>query len=79
MEISGKTAEEDGNVQLMEKAVTSRVLPQDKLVSVLKDTIEKRYGNVAELRYGSQVDPITFGNDEQDDVGAMGGCGGADD
>ena len=27
---------------------------------------DNRYGNVVELRYGWQVDPISFGNDEDD-------------
>lgn len=59
----GKTAEEDGVVRMADKAVTSRVLPRDKLVSVLKGVIEARYGDVVELRYGYQVDPVSFGND----------------
>jgi len=59
----GKTAEEDGAMRLSDKAVTSRVLPRDKLVSVLKGVIEARYGDVVELRYGYQVDPVSFGND----------------
>lgn len=72
----GKTAEEDGKVQLANKAVTSRVLPRDKLVSVLKDVIEKRYENVVELRYGYQVDPVSFGNEDQDDRVVTGGNSG---
>ena len=46
----GKTAENDGTVRMSDKAVTSRVLPHDKLVSVLKGVIEVRFGGVMELR-----------------------------
>jgi len=60
----GKTKEEEGNIKMADKAVTSRVLPRDKLVGVLKKVIEERYGGVVELRYGYQVDPISFGNEE---------------
>ena len=39
----GKTAEEDGIIRMSDKAVTSRVLPHDKLLSVLKGAIEARF------------------------------------
>lgn len=61
----GKTKEEDGKITLSDKAVTSRILPRDKLVSVLKQVIEEKYGDVIELRYGYQVDPISFGNEKE--------------
>lgn len=61
----GKTKEEDGKITLSDKAVTSRILPRDKLVSVLKRVVEEKYGDVIELRYGYQVDPISFGNEEE--------------
>ena len=59
----GKTAEEGGTVRMSDKAVTSRVLPHDKLVSVLKGVIEARFCGIMELRYGYQVDPASFCKD----------------
>lgn len=69
----GKTREEDGNVRMANKAVVSRVLARDKLVGVLKRVIEERYSDSVELRYGYQVDPISFGN--EDDAGSSDGSG----
>mmetsp|Transcript_2919 Transcript_2919/g.5341 ORF Transcript_2919/g.5341 Transcript_2919/m.5341 type:complete len:664 (-) Transcript_2919:45-2036(-) len=60
----GKSREEDSTIRMADKAVVSRVLPRDKLVGVLKKVIEERYDGVVELRYGWQVDPISFGNEE---------------
>jgi len=59
----GQTREEDGKITLVNKSVTSRVLPRDKLVSVLKKVIEDRYGDIIDLKYGHQVDPISFGDE----------------
>lgn len=59
----GKTKEEDGRITMSNKEVTSQVLARDKLVGVLKQVIETRYNDVIELKYGYQVDPISFGND----------------
>ena len=64
----GQTKEEDGKVTLVNKSVTSRVLPRDKLVSVLKKVIEDRYGDIIDLKYGYQVDPISFGDEEGSSV-----------
>lgn len=59
----GQTKEEDGKITLVNKSVTSRVLPRDKLVSVLKKVIEDRYDDIIDLKYGYQVDPISFGDE----------------
>jgi len=59
----GQTKEEDGKITLVNKSVTSRVLPRDKLVSVLKKVIEDRYNDIIDLKYGYQVDPISFGDE----------------
>jgi len=50
------------------KTVACRVLPRDKLVGMLKRVLEERYRNVVKLRYMWQVDPISFGNDEDDGI-----------
>jgi len=60
----GKMKEEDGRITMSNKEVTSRVLARDKLVGVLKEVIETRYNDVIELKYGYQIDPITFGNED---------------
>jgi kynurenine 3-monooxygenase len=59
----GKTREEDGVVRMSDKAVVSRVLARDKLVGVLKEVIDTRYKGVIDLKYGYQVDPVSFGDD----------------
>jgi len=71
----GKSGEEDSNIRMANKAVTSQVLPRDKLVGVLKEAIEGRYGDLVELRYGWQVDPVSFGNEGEEEVveGSVGG------
>jgi 2-polyprenyl-6-methoxyphenol hydroxylase-like FAD-dependent oxidoreductase len=66
----GKTKEEDGRITISNKEVTSRVLARDKLVGVLKQLIETRYSDVIELKYGYQVDPISFGNEDVKSVAA---------
>lgn len=70
----GLTNEEDGKITLSNKEVTSRILPRDKLVSVLKNIIDTKYMDLIDLRYGFQVDPISFGNDY--DKGEEEGCDG---
>jgi len=70
----GLTNEEDGKITLSNKEVTSRILPRDKLVSVLKTIIEDKYMDIIDVRYGFQVDPISFGNDY--DKGEEEGCDG---
>ncbi|KAL7540559.1 hypothetical protein ACHAXR_010215 [Thalassiosira sp. AJA248-18] len=60
----GKTKEEDSNIRMANKSVISRVLARDKLVGVLKKVIEEKYDDVVELRYGWQVDPVSFGNEK---------------
>ena len=60
----GKMKEEDSRITMSNKEVTSRVLARDKLVGVLKQVIETRYSDTVELRYGYQVDPVTFGNED---------------
>mmetsp|Transcript_24937 Transcript_24937/g.49832 ORF Transcript_24937/g.49832 Transcript_24937/m.49832 type:complete len:610 (+) Transcript_24937:64-1893(+) len=60
----GKMKEEDARITMSNKEVTSRVLARDKLVGVLKQVIETRYKDVIELKYGYQVDPISFGNED---------------
>jgi len=52
-------------VRKANKVVTSRVLARDKLVGVLRGVIKRRYGDAVDLRYGYQVDPISFGNEEE--------------
>ena len=37
-------------------------------MGMLKRVLEERYINVVELRCGWQVDPISFGNDEDDGI-----------
>ena len=37
-------------------------------MGMLKRVLEERYRNVVKLRYGWQVDPISFGNDEDDGI-----------
>lgn len=64
----GKSNEEDSNIKMANKTVTSRVLARDKLVGVLKQVIERDYSDVIELKYGYQVDPISFGNEGDDEV-----------
>ena len=61
----GKTKEEDSKITLANKEVTSQILARDKLVGVLKQVIETRYSDVITLKYGYQVDPISFGNDDE--------------
>jgi len=66
---TGKSNEEDGTVILSDiKSVPSRVLARDKLVGVLQKVIEERYSDVIELKFGWQVDPISFGNEEMEEV-----------
>lgn len=60
----GKMKEEDARITMSNKEVTSRILARDKLVGVLKQVIETRYSDVIELKYGYQVDPISFGNED---------------
>jgi hypothetical protein len=48
---------------MSDKAVVSRVLARDKLVGVLKEVIDTRYKGVIDLKYGYQVDPVSFGDD----------------
>ncbi|KAL7530267.1 hypothetical protein ACHAWF_003309 [Thalassiosira exigua] len=57
------------------KLVTSLVLARDKLVGVLKRVTEERYPYRIELRYGWQVDPISFGNEEGDEGEGSGASG----
>ena len=72
----GKTREEDGRIAMANKKVTSRVLARDKLVGVLKRVAEERYGDVVDLRYGYQVDPVDFGDSATDaDEGHVSGNG----
>jgi kynurenine 3-monooxygenase len=65
----GKTNIEDGNITPSKKDVTSRVLARDKLVGVLYYHILENYSNAnIDLLYGYQVEPISFGTDEDDFV-----------
>ena len=65
----GKTNVEDGNITPSKKDVTSRVLARDKLVGVLYYHILDNYSNAnIDLLYGYQVEPISFGTDEDDFV-----------
>ncbi|OEU17016.1 FAD/NAD(P)-binding domain-containing protein [Fragilariopsis cylindrus CCMP1102] len=65
----GKTNVEDGNITPSKKDVTSRVLARDKLVGVLYYHILENYSNAnIDLLYGYQVEPISFGTDEDDFV-----------
>jgi len=60
----GKMKEEDARITMANKKVTSQILARDKLVGVLKQVIETRFSDVIELKYGYQVDPISFGNED---------------
>lgn len=64
----GKMGEDDSKITMSNKEVTSRVLARDKLVAVLKNVIETRYNDVIELKYGYQVDPISFGGETASDT-----------
>jgi kynurenine 3-monooxygenase len=64
----GKMGEDESKITMSNKEVTSRVLARDKLVAVLKKVIETRYNDVIELKYGYQVDPISFGGETASDT-----------
>lgn len=71
----GKMGEDDAKITMSNKEVTSRVLARDKLVAVLKKVIETRYNDVIELKYGYQVDPISFGGETASDTSEEDGSG----
>ena len=65
----GKTALEDGRITPSRKGVVSRILARDKLVSVLHHHIVDNYGEAnIDLLYGYEVEPVSFGNDDDDKV-----------
>jgi len=64
----GKTKEEESNISMANKKVTSRVLARDKLVGVLRRVLEERYGDAVELKNGYQVDPVDFGDSDGEEI-----------
>ena len=65
----GKTAVEDGRITPSRKGVVSRILARDRLVSVLHHHIIENYGESnIDLLYGYEVEPMSFGDDKDDQV-----------
>lgn len=73
----GKTGVEDGRITPSNKEVVSRILPRDKLVSVLHHHLVENYGDYnIDLLYGYEVDPISFGSDDGNVKVAISSSGG---
>eukprot|EP00980_Cylindrotheca_fusiformis_P030035 scaffold24233_cov117-Cylindrotheca_fusiformis.AAC.2 len=65
----GKTKVEEGTTTPAKKDVLSRILPRDKLVGLLHNHLVENYSNHSiDLLYGYKVDPISFGDNENDPV-----------
>jgi kynurenine 3-monooxygenase len=65
----GMTKLEDSKITPAKKDVVSRVLPRDKLVGLLHHHIVEKYADAnIDLLYGYDVEPVDFGNDEEDFV-----------
>lgn len=60
----GMTRAEDGKITPAKKEVVSRVLPRDKLVSLLHHHIVDNYADAnIDLLYGYELEPESFGNE----------------
>lgn len=61
----GMTKIEDSKITPAKKDVVSRVLPRDKLVGLLYHHIVEKYADAnIDLLYGYDVEPMSFGNDD---------------
>jgi kynurenine 3-monooxygenase len=61
----GMTNVQDGKITPAKKDVVSRVLPRDKLVGLLHHHIVEKYADAnIDLLYGYDVEPMSFGNDD---------------
>lgn len=67
--VPGATKIEDGKETPAKKDVMSRILPRDKLVGLLHLHIVENYSDASiDMLYGFEVDPISFGSDDDDIV-----------